>query len=201
MAAGLVSTIEEAEEEFDKERFVAGGGFYDAVDMAERYKGKPEQLDSIFKNSRKITCPIRNVELWQDPGYQASPRKHTNNPNTPDKDSHQQKDQSTLRCRTRPPEQLRAPVLKSTTGRARDGQLVFEVAEAIHPAGALLARQIDINVFQFVGTGPHGLDISFRDRASLNCQFYFDSEGLVIRYCKLYSSARWPDFVGVHPTY
>ena len=140
MAAGLVTTIEEAKEEFDKERFVAGGGFYDAVDMAERYKGKPELLDSIFKNSRKITCPIRNVELWQDPGYQASPRKHTNNPNTPDKDSHQQKDQSTLRCRTRPPEQLRAPVLKSTTGRARDGQLVFEVAEAIHPAGALLAR-------------------------------------------------------------
>ena len=37
--------------------------------MTDKYKDKPDQLASIFKNAETMTCSVRNVKLWQDPQY------------------------------------------------------------------------------------------------------------------------------------
>ena len=67
----MTTFVEEHSVDFRLDKFSAKGGFYDKIDMGERYKGKPDQLASIFENGRKYFCKIRNVELWQDPEYDA----------------------------------------------------------------------------------------------------------------------------------
>ena len=41
--------------------FAAGGKFYDKADLEEKYKSKPDQLQSIFKHAKKIVHPTRKV--------------------------------------------------------------------------------------------------------------------------------------------
>ena len=45
------------------------GKFMDEVDLAEKYKNKPEQLKNIMENAPKYFCPIRKVTLRSDPEY------------------------------------------------------------------------------------------------------------------------------------
>ena len=71
LGASLTTFVEEQHAAFRLDKFSASGGFYDKIDMAERYKDKPDQLASIFANGRTHFCKIRNTQLWQDPSYVA----------------------------------------------------------------------------------------------------------------------------------
>ena len=71
MAGALTTYVEENHVEYQKGKFIAGGGFFDEIDMKKRYKDKPEQLANIFQNARSFVCGVRNTRLWQDPNYEA----------------------------------------------------------------------------------------------------------------------------------
>jgi len=47
----------------------SGGGFMDEEDLDEKYKSKPKQLENIKKYGKKMMCPVRKIELFQDPEY------------------------------------------------------------------------------------------------------------------------------------
>ena len=49
--------------------FSEKGNFLDEEDMKTKYQHKPAQLESIWLNSRTMTCPIRKVKLWMDPEF------------------------------------------------------------------------------------------------------------------------------------
>ena len=57
---------------WEEESFRHNGHYLDKVDMDEKYKNKPLQLASIYENAKKINCPIRNCDLWEDPDYQST---------------------------------------------------------------------------------------------------------------------------------
>ena len=61
--------VEEGWEAYEAEEFGMDGNFLDKEDMDDKYKNKPEQLDNIHKNARKLSCPTRGVELWEDPKW------------------------------------------------------------------------------------------------------------------------------------
>ena len=49
--------------------FNSGGGFFDEEWFDWQYKGREEQKNNIFTNSKKYVCLIRGVTLYQDPNY------------------------------------------------------------------------------------------------------------------------------------
>ena len=51
---------------------MGNGRFLDTEDLEEKYKSKPEQLAAIYKNARTILCPVREVQLWEDPEFSSS---------------------------------------------------------------------------------------------------------------------------------
>ena len=69
LAKKIRCTMEQIQVTQSISSFSAGGGFYDEIDMKEKYNGKPEQLANIFKYAHSFTCPIRKVKLYQDPEY------------------------------------------------------------------------------------------------------------------------------------
>ena len=69
IAASLHVIVEEGWEAYAAEEFGMDGNFLDKEDMDDKYKNKPEQLENIYKNARKIICPTRGVELWEDPKW------------------------------------------------------------------------------------------------------------------------------------
>jgi hypothetical protein len=71
LCAALTSFVEENHVDYQKEKFVAGGGFFDEADMRTRYVDKPDQLENVFKNARTVICKVRQIRLWQDPKYEA----------------------------------------------------------------------------------------------------------------------------------
>lgn len=71
LGAKLVVFVEEHSEEYRKSKFVAGGDFLDQKDLEEAYKDKPEQLQSIYENSRSFVCPVKKCTMWQNPVYKA----------------------------------------------------------------------------------------------------------------------------------
>ena len=48
------------------EGFGGRGVWLDEVDLAEKYKNKPDQLQSIKARARSITHPTRGVQVWED---------------------------------------------------------------------------------------------------------------------------------------
>ena len=67
----IILNVSQAHRKWVKESFGKSGLYLDAVDMEKKYEGKPEQLKNIFANSAKMTCPIRRVDLWEDPEYRS----------------------------------------------------------------------------------------------------------------------------------
>ena len=69
----LNALLREVTEEIRSERLVkkfsAKGHMKDMVDLAEKYKNKPDQLEAIKKTTYKFHCTIRNVMLYADPEY------------------------------------------------------------------------------------------------------------------------------------
>ena len=69
----LALMIHRSTEEIRKSRVVrklcANGHLKDKVDLEDKYKNKPDQLENIFKNAYSILCPIRQVTLWADPEF------------------------------------------------------------------------------------------------------------------------------------
>ena len=55
--------------ESDTTDFNNNGHFMDEDDMTEKYKNKPQQLESIWLNAARIYCPVRNIQLYADPDY------------------------------------------------------------------------------------------------------------------------------------
>ena len=46
--------------------FKGTGEWLDTVDLIEKYKNKPDQLQSLMSKTRTMTCPLRNVTLYED---------------------------------------------------------------------------------------------------------------------------------------
>ena len=69
----LNALLREVTEEIRSERlikkFSATGHMKDMVDLAEKYKNKPEQLEAIKATTYKFHCTIRDVMLYADPEY------------------------------------------------------------------------------------------------------------------------------------
>ena len=47
------------------------GNFLDSPDLADKYKNKPKQLESIRANARSFVCPTRGCTLYEDPSLQS----------------------------------------------------------------------------------------------------------------------------------
>ena len=45
------------------------GDYMDEYDLAEKYKNKPEYIESIKNNARKYYCPVKQVWMYCDPRY------------------------------------------------------------------------------------------------------------------------------------
>mgnify|MGYP005699688931 FL=1 len=42
--------------------------------MTKKFEGKPEQLKSVFANTKRFYCDVRNVLLYEDPEYMSKKR-------------------------------------------------------------------------------------------------------------------------------
>ena len=47
-------------------KFTGTGTFMDETDLNAKYAGKPQQLEAIKQNTRRLMCPIRRVVLFED---------------------------------------------------------------------------------------------------------------------------------------
>ena len=47
-------------------KFTGTGAFMDETDLNAKYASKPEQLEAIKQNTRRLMCPIRRVLLFED---------------------------------------------------------------------------------------------------------------------------------------
>ena len=50
-------------------KFTGTGTFMDETDLNAKYAGKPEQLEAIKQNTRRLMCPIRRVVLFEDVSF------------------------------------------------------------------------------------------------------------------------------------
>ena len=69
LKAMMEETISESVAEEEMESWIADGKYLDWQDMEVKYKGKPDQLKSIFANTKTHFCPVRNTKLYEDPEY------------------------------------------------------------------------------------------------------------------------------------
>ena len=69
LAKRMLETITEHMTNTESAELLQNSEFLDKEDMTAKYKDKPEQLESIWKNARKIRCTVRNVDVWQDPQF------------------------------------------------------------------------------------------------------------------------------------
>ena len=74
LKAAIKETISESHSEKEMEAFIKDGKFLDKEDMTKKYEGKPEQLESIFANTKRFHCDVRDVLLYEDPEYMSTKR-------------------------------------------------------------------------------------------------------------------------------
>ena len=74
LKAAIQETISESYSEKEMGAWIKDGKFLDAVDMTKKFEGKPEQLKSVFANTKRIYCNVRNVLLYEDPEYMSKKR-------------------------------------------------------------------------------------------------------------------------------
>ena len=74
LKAAIKETISESHSEKEMEAFIKDGKFLDKEDMTKKYEGKPEQLESIFANTKRFHCDVRDVLLYEDPEYTSTKR-------------------------------------------------------------------------------------------------------------------------------
>ena len=74
LKAAIQETISESHSEKELEAWIRDGKFLDAVDMTKKFEGKPEQLKSVFANTKRIYCDVRDVLLYEDPEYMSKKR-------------------------------------------------------------------------------------------------------------------------------
>ena len=72
--AAIQETISESHSEKESEAWIRDGKFLDEVDMTKKFEGKPEQLKSVFENTKRFYCDVRNVLLYEDPEYMSKER-------------------------------------------------------------------------------------------------------------------------------
>jgi hypothetical protein len=65
----MEETISESIAEEELESWIADGKYLDYADMEDKYKNKPDQLKSIFANTKTHFCKVRNCKLYEDPEY------------------------------------------------------------------------------------------------------------------------------------
>ena len=69
LKALMEETISESIAEEELESWIADGKYLDYADMEDKYKNKPDQLKSIFANTKTHFCTVRNCKLYEDPEY------------------------------------------------------------------------------------------------------------------------------------
>ena len=74
LKAAIQETISESHSEKEMEAWVRDGKFLDAADMTKKFEGKPDQLKSVFANTKRFHCDVRNVVLYEDPEYGSKKR-------------------------------------------------------------------------------------------------------------------------------
>ena len=50
-------------------KFTGTGTFMDETDLNAKYAGKPQQLEAIKQNTRRLMCPIRRVVMFEDVSF------------------------------------------------------------------------------------------------------------------------------------
>ena len=70
--AKLQTFISKEAEMQQRIQFNATGRFLDSPDLAEKYRNKPKQLESIREKARKVHCPTRECILYEDPSYESN---------------------------------------------------------------------------------------------------------------------------------
>ncbi len=66
LAALLKTTATKSQLLVESEGFNANGDWLDEADLTEKYKSKPQQLESILAKARSFTHPIRGCLLYED---------------------------------------------------------------------------------------------------------------------------------------
>ena len=74
LKALIQETISESYSEKEMEAWIKDGKYLDKEDMTKKYEGKPEQLKSIFLETRTHYCDVRDVLLYEDPEYTSTKR-------------------------------------------------------------------------------------------------------------------------------
>ena len=69
LKALMEETISESVAEEELESWIEDGKYLDLLDMEDKYKNKPDQLKSIFENTKTHFCTVRNTMLYEDPEY------------------------------------------------------------------------------------------------------------------------------------
>ena len=59
--------IEESANEFKNERMKKADTYLDEIGLTEKYKNKPDQLAALLRNSWRMWCSTREVDLIEDP--------------------------------------------------------------------------------------------------------------------------------------
>ena len=69
LIARLQETITECKKTSSLVEFEGTGDFLDEIDLREKYKSKPDQLQNILANTRTYFCNVRQVWLYEDVCY------------------------------------------------------------------------------------------------------------------------------------
>jgi hypothetical protein len=69
LTAAIKEHVTETKSELVSNRFAVSGAFKDKLYLDHKFKDIPQQLASLYKNARRITCTITGADLWEEPDY------------------------------------------------------------------------------------------------------------------------------------
>jgi len=69
LKAAMESKIEEIKTRTNKQAWSANSTFLDEVDIRDKYKNKPDIIESILKKAEQFHCPIKGCVLYEDIVY------------------------------------------------------------------------------------------------------------------------------------
>ena len=120
MPAALTTYVTESFQELESCAANAKGLFKDKEDLTEKYSKKPEQLQAIFENAKTMQCPVRNVQLWEDPEFSTVSAKATETRRVPKRVAEQREEKFCARAQRKRP-RWRTPRMRARLRPAQRG--------------------------------------------------------------------------------
>lgn len=75
LKVAITDTITEEQEDETVDDMIASGHFIDKADLEKKFADKPDQLAAVLRNANTVMCPVREVQLWEDPDMRSSSTK------------------------------------------------------------------------------------------------------------------------------